>query len=86
VRNQRNGTGAKTVYTGGGPLRIEVPRDLDASFAPILIPQARAVFIGFDDKIIALYAWQHDSTGHSGISAGTVRHAGFAGVHQQRHR
>jgi len=56
VRNQRNGTGAKTVYTGDGPLRIDVPRDRDASFAPILIPKHERRFTGFDDKIIALYA------------------------------
>ncbi|WP_319640907.1 transposase, partial [Ralstonia pickettii] len=29
VSNQRNGTGAKTVLTEGGPIRIEVPRDRD---------------------------------------------------------
>jgi len=56
VRNQRNGTGAKTVYTDDGSLRIEVPRDRDASFAPILIPKHERRFTGFDDKIIALYA------------------------------
>ena len=36
--NQRNGKSAKTVLTGEGPVRIEVPRDRDGSFEPILIP------------------------------------------------
>jgi len=54
--NQRNGTGAKTVYTDDGPLRLEIPRDRDASFHPILIPKHERRFTGFDDKIIALYA------------------------------
>lgn len=54
--NQRNGTTGKTVLTGEGPLRLEIPRDRDGSFEPILIPKHERRFTGFDDKIIALYA------------------------------
>ena len=54
--NQRNGKSAKTVQTGEGPVRIEVPRDRDGSFEPILIPKHERRFTGFDDSIIALYA------------------------------
>lgn len=54
--NQRNGKGAKTVLTEGGPIRIEVPRDRDGSFAPLLIPKHERRFTGFDDKIVAMYA------------------------------
>ena len=54
--NQRNGKSAKTVQTGEGPVRIEVPRDRDGSFEPILIPKHERRFTGFDDTIIALYA------------------------------
>ncbi len=32
--NQRNGTTGKTVLTGEGPLRLEIPRDRDGSFSP----------------------------------------------------
>ena len=32
--NSRNGLRAKTVLTEIGPVEIEVPRDLDASFQP----------------------------------------------------
>lgn len=39
VANQRNDKGAETVLTGEGPVRIEVPRDRDGSFAPLLIPE-----------------------------------------------
>ncbi len=56
VTNQRNGTGAKTVLTEGGPIRIEVPRDRDRSFEPLLIPKHDRRFTGFDDKIVAMYA------------------------------
>ena len=54
--NQRNGKSAKTVLTDEGPLRIEVPRDRDGSFQPILIPKHERRFTGFDDKIVAMYA------------------------------
>ncbi len=56
VTNQRNGTGAKTVLTEDGPIRIEVPRDREGSFEPLLIPKHERRFTGFDDKIVALYA------------------------------
>lgn len=56
VLNQRNGKTGKTVLTGEGPLRIEVPRDRDGSFEPVLIPKHERRFTGFDDHIIALYA------------------------------
>lgn len=37
-------------------MRIEVPRDRDGSFEPLLIPKHARRFTGFDDKIIAMYA------------------------------
>jgi putative transposase len=54
--NQRNGKSGKTVLTDDGPLRVDIPRDRDGSFAPILIPKHERRFTGFDDKIIAMYA------------------------------
>ena len=54
--NQRNGTSGKTVMTGDGPLRLDVPRDRDGSFEPLLIGKHERRFTGFDDKIIAMYA------------------------------
>ena len=54
--NQRNGSSAKTVHTEGGPLRIEVPRDREGSFEPLLIGKHERRFTGFDDKIVAMYA------------------------------
>ena len=54
--NQRNGVSGKTVLTDAGPLRIDVPRDRQASFEPVLIPKHERRFTGFDDKIIAMYA------------------------------
>ncbi|CAK7021209.1 MAG: IS256 family transposase IS1090 [Kerstersia gyiorum] len=56
VSNQRNGKRAKTVLTEDGPIRIEVPRDRDGSFEPILILKHERRFTGFDDKIVAMYS------------------------------
>lgn len=56
VSNQRNGRGAKTVLTEDGPIRIDVPRDREGSFDPLLIPKHERRFTGFDDKIVAMYA------------------------------
>ena len=54
--NHRNGSSAKTVLTENGPLRIDVPRDRQGRFEPLLIPKHERRFTGFDDKIVALYA------------------------------
>jgi transposase-like protein len=54
--NQRNGISAKTVHTQDGPLRIEVPRDREGHFEPLLIGKHERRFTGFDDKIVAMYA------------------------------
>ena len=54
--NHRNGASGKTVLTDDGPLRIEVPRDREGSFEPLLIPKHERRFTGFDDKIVAMYA------------------------------
>ena len=54
--NQRNGKSGKAVLTGDGPLRLDIPRDRNGSFSPILIPKHERRYTGFDDKIIAMYA------------------------------
>jgi transposase-like protein len=54
--NHRNGASGKTVLTEDGPLRIDVPRDREGSFEPMLIPKHDRRFTGFDDKIVAMYA------------------------------
>ncbi len=54
--NSRNGSYRKKVKGEFGNLDIEVPRDRDASFEPVILPKGQSRFTGFDDKIIALYA------------------------------
>lgn len=54
--NRRNGSSPKTLRTVDGPLRVELPRDRDASFEPRIVPKHARSFDGFDDQILALYA------------------------------
>ena len=54
--NSRNGSSAKTIKGDFGTMPIEIPRDRESSFEPILIPKGQTRFVGFDDKIISLYS------------------------------
>ena len=54
--NRRNGTSSKTLRTVDGPVRVELPRDRDASFEPRIVPKHARSFDGFDEQILALYA------------------------------
>jgi putative transposase len=55
--NSRNGTIAKTVQTGAGPVPLAVPRDRAGSFEPLLVPKrAGRIAGGLDDMVISLYA------------------------------
>jgi putative transposase len=56
VGNTRNGSTAKTLATEHGAVRIETPRDRNATFEPQLVRKGQRRFQGFDDKILALYA------------------------------
>jgi putative transposase len=54
--NERNGSTAKTVKSTSGKFKIEVPRDRDGTFEPVIIPKHSRSFTGFDDFIIGLYS------------------------------
>ena len=54
--NSRNGYGRKSVVTDTGRIALEVPRDRQGSFDPVLIAKYQRSFPGFDDKIISMYA------------------------------
>jgi len=54
--NHRNGTSPKTVDTGAERLVLDIPRDRQGRFDPVLIGKYQRRFPGFDDKIIAMYA------------------------------
>lgn len=53
--NSRNGTSKKTVKSASGELTLEVPRDRNGTFEPILVPKRKRRIGNFDDLIISLY-------------------------------
>jgi putative transposase len=55
--NRRNGSYEKTIIDEEGRnIRVDVPRDREGEFEPVLIPKGVRKFEGFDDKVISLYA------------------------------
>jgi len=54
--NSRNGTTPKTVHTDVGPVTIDVPRDREGSFSPVIVPKHSRRLEGFDEAVISLYA------------------------------
>ncbi len=54
--NSRNGKTTKTVKTTLGEVELEVPRDRNSSFEPVLIPKRSRKVEAIEDVIISLYA------------------------------
>lgn len=54
--NSRNGASSKTVQTDVGAVTIDVPRDRNGSFDPVVVPKHSRRLSGFDDQVLSLYA------------------------------
>ena len=54
--NARNGRPGKTILTDQGPLRIRSPRDRKGTFEPEIVKKRQTRWVGFDDRVISLYA------------------------------
>jgi putative transposase len=54
--NSRNGKSTKTVSTRNGPVEIEVPRDRNGSFEPVIVPKRVRRLGNLDDMILSLYS------------------------------
>ncbi len=54
--NSRNGTRAKTVLTEVGPVEIDVPRDRDGSFEPVIVRKRARRLDGIDQLVLSLTA------------------------------
>lgn len=54
--NRRNGTSSKKVKSSSGEIEIEIPRDREGEYEPIIIPKHQRRFDGFDENIISLYS------------------------------
>ena len=53
--NSRNGKTRKTIKTGNGEIEINVPRDRESEFTPVLIEKGKSRLAGLDTKILSLY-------------------------------
>lgn len=54
--NSRNGHSEKTVSTTAGPVRIQVPRDRNGEFEPVIVPKRKRRIGQIDDMILSLYS------------------------------
>jgi len=54
--SSRNGYTSKKAITDSRELEIETPRDRTCDFEPQIIQKGQCRFLGFDDKILSLYA------------------------------
>jgi putative transposase len=54
--NARNGFSKKKIKTSFGESEIQVPRDRDASFNPIIVPKRQNMLDGLENVIVSLYA------------------------------
>ncbi len=55
-KNRRNGTTKKTVRSKHGQIELDIPRDRDSEFEPVMIKKHQRRFDGFDDMILSLYS------------------------------
>jgi putative transposase len=53
--NARNGQPGKTILTDQGRLRIRSARDRNGTFEPQIVKKRQTRWVGFDEKVIALY-------------------------------
>lgn len=54
--NNRNGTTPKTVLTDIGAVELDIPRDRNGTFEPVIVPKGTTRLAKFNENIIALYA------------------------------
>src|ERR1700757_799906 len=54
--NSPNGYSSKTVIGDDGAIEIAVPRDRNGSFEPQIVAKGQTRLVGFDDRVISLYA------------------------------
>ena len=56
INNARNGTTEKTIRSRFGERQIEVPRDRNSRFNPMIVPKRKNIVDGLENVIISLYA------------------------------
>lgn len=53
--NRRNGYSQKTVKTEFGEIPLEIPRDREGDFEPMVVPKHKRDILGIEEKVISLY-------------------------------
>jgi putative transposase len=54
--NSRNGHSTKKIKTEKGEFEINVPRDRDSTFNPMIVPKRKSIVEGIENVIVSLYA------------------------------
>ena len=54
--NRRNGYGKKTLKTSKGEVEIDVPRDRNGTFEPVVVPKRQKDVSEIENKVLAMYA------------------------------
>lgn len=56
IQNARNGEFQKNLVTDNGVIELNVPRDRNGDFEPIIVKKKQSRIDGLDQKIVSLYA------------------------------
>lgn len=56
MANRRNGHSSKTVRSDYGEVSLEIPRDRESEFEPVIVKKGQRNVTGIEDQVIALYA------------------------------
>lgn len=54
--NKRNGYSPKTVKSQFGEFQVDVPRDRNGEFEPVIVPKYQRDISGIEQKVVSLYA------------------------------
>lgn len=55
-KSTKNGYYKKNVKSSSGEIELNIPRDRDSEYQPLIVPKGKTTISGIDDKIISLYA------------------------------
>lgn len=56
TENRRNGFGEKTIQGSFGETKISVPRDIEGTFEPVIVPKRKKDVSEIEGKVLAMYA------------------------------
>ena len=84
--NSRNGKSTKTVATANGPVEIDVPRDRNGSFEPVIAGETCPSYRQYRRYDLVVVFTGDDDAGYRGASARSVWGERVSGVDLEYHR